>query len=593
MTIKLVRVDASNCTKIQLGHGEHIIGRGKLLDCNDKRISREHGELLIDDSTVTIKALHLNPCFFKLKDSKGTEILQLGSSKILNNGDRFGLLPDDFWYEIIYCPEGEDFGRSDSEKNTEEYSLADAVPSDSHTLNSNKIKVDGLHASNINNDDTYNNSSRPESPSLLSMHNDDTIQVNQNKPVSNNNKPVQPKDTEPNSSNSLQNHSDEEKTENGDESSEKSPSIKRSHSPDSYDVKKFKTVNVVVKVEPDDVRPGPSDTAAGGNVNDDAASRDKPNRQRERCIYGVNCYSPIERVSHPSSTQVEALVTFLEERPSLAKGFLRNPNARARALKEWDKITTLLNNTIGGSIKSSKKWIKYWSDKKSAVKRKAVARNAARLRTGGAAEDIPELSEIEERILALMSAPGFANGDEHLPLQVFDEPIQLFSASHHSEKIVDQPGSSAPYINVNALPLDNMNVGTYVNPNITVNQYPRQRELTPEHPRQAGDATTVRDGDNTSATLTSRRRTFRSIRRSPPSQRHSQFNSMADKFLKLEDQRIAHEGRVVKVMEEMARTHNVLAEGVKAQAEAHIALGEGLKALGEGLKALAESIKNN
>ncbi|XP_050352033.1 aprataxin and PNK-like factor isoform X3 [Nymphalis io] len=303
MTIKLVRVDASNCTKIQLGHGEHIIGRGKLLDCNDKRISREHGELLIDDSTVTIKALHLNPCFFKLKDSKGTEILQLGSSKILNNGDRFGLLPDDFWYEIIYCPEGEDFGRSDSEKNTEEYSLADAVPSDSHTLNSNKIKVDGLHASNINNDDTYNNSSRPESPSLLSMHNDDTIQVNQNKPVSNNNKPVQPKDTEPNSSNSLQNHSDEEKTENGDESSEKSPSIKRSHSPDSYDVKKFKTVNVVVKVEPDDVRPGPSDTAAGGNVNDDAASRDKPNRQRERCIYGVNCYrrnpQHLAQFSHP------------------------------------------------------------------------------------------------------------------------------------------------------------------------------------------------------------------------------------------------------------------------------------------------------
>nr|XP_026487003.1 uncharacterized protein LOC113394047 [Vanessa tameamea] len=261
----------------------------------------------------------------------------------------------------------------------------------------------------------------------------------------------------------------------------------------------------------------------------------------------------IERVSHPSAVQVEALVSFLEERPTLAKGLVRNPSAKARAIKEWEKITAILNSCRGGTVKSRKKWVKYWADKKSAVKKKCAARNAARRMSGGVLEDNPELSEIEERIVALM----WGGGDDHLQLQVFD---------------------------------DNVNLGFDVT-NIKINQSPQQSEPSLEHDAMQPEATTEeRQGDSTSATFSPTLRTFRAVRRLPP-QRRSIFTSIADKFLKLEDQRLAHEGRVVKVMEEMARTHNVLADGVKAQAEAHKTLGEGLKVLGEGLKSLAESMK--
>ncbi|XP_047538346.1 ATP-dependent RNA helicase Ddx1 isoform X2 [Vanessa atalanta] len=265
--------------------------------------------------------------------------------------------------------------------------------------------------------------------------------------------------------------------------------------------------------------------------------------------------SLVERVSHPSSAQVEALVSFLEDRPSLAKGLMKNRNAKARAIKEWEKISAILNCSCGGTIKSRQKWMKYWSDKKNAVKKKCAARNAARLGTGEGVEEVPELSEIEERILALMRGGGLGGGDEHLQLKVFDD-------------------------NVNDIDVESK---------ITINRSPLLNQPSSELTRQ-DYATAASHSDNASAISTPKRRTFRTVKRSPPSRR-PQYSSIADKLLKLEDQRLAHEGRVVKVMEEMARTQNVLAEGVKAQAEAQKALGEGLKVLGEGLKSLAESMK--
>ncbi|RVE47642.1 hypothetical protein evm_007739 [Chilo suppressalis] len=54
---------------------------------------------------------------------------------------------------------------------------------------------------------------------------------------------------------------------------------------------------------------------------------------------------------------------------------------------------------------------KYWSDKKSAIKKKVAARSAARRRTGGGVEDEIELSELEERIVALCGGEGFSTGD--------------------------------------------------------------------------------------------------------------------------------------------------------------------------------------
>ncbi|RVE45298.1 hypothetical protein evm_010070 [Chilo suppressalis] len=64
-------------------------------------------------------------------------------------------------------------------------------------------------------------------------------------------------------------------------------------------------------------------------------------------------------------------------------------------------------------------WLTSWSrtsrenDKKSAVK-KITHRNAARRRTGGGVENVPELTELEEPILILMGGD-----DSHLRIELF------------------------------------------------------------------------------------------------------------------------------------------------------------------------------
>ncbi|CAG4969763.1 unnamed protein product [Colias eurytheme] len=77
------------------------------------------------------------------------------------------------------------------------------------------------------------------------------------------------------------------------------------------------------------------------------------------------------RSSHPSSAQVETLIEFMERNPGMAKGFLRTQNARERSRRQWEELAVRLNS-IGGTIKTYKQWTKYWSDKKSAIKKIAA-----------------------------------------------------------------------------------------------------------------------------------------------------------------------------------------------------------------------------
>ncbi|KAJ8703983.1 hypothetical protein PYW07_013277 [Mythimna separata] len=123
------------------------------------------------------------------------------------------------------------------------------------------------------------------------------------------------------------------------------------------------------------------------------------------------------RSSHPSSAQVETLVEFMERNPGMAKGFLRTQSARERSRRKWEELALRLNS-MGGTIKTYKQWTKYWSDKKSAIKKKVAARAAARHRTDGGLEDeLLELSEVEERIVALCCGENLSTGDAHLGIQ--------------------------------------------------------------------------------------------------------------------------------------------------------------------------------
>lgn len=47
--------------------------------------------------------LHQNPCFYTKKGSNDKEILRKCSKETLLNGDRFGLLPANYWYEVLLC----------------------------------------------------------------------------------------------------------------------------------------------------------------------------------------------------------------------------------------------------------------------------------------------------------------------------------------------------------------------------------------------------------------------------------------------------------------------------------------------------------
>ncbi|KAJ8727869.1 hypothetical protein PYW08_016254 [Mythimna loreyi] len=129
------------------------------------------------------------------------------------------------------------------------------------------------------------------------------------------------------------------------------------------------------------------------------------------------------RSSHPSSAQVETLVEFMERNPGMAKGFLRTQNARERSRRQWEELAVRLN-----SIHTPSKHIN----------------SGQRRRTGGGVEDEVELSELEERVVALCGGESFSTGDAHLGIQPF--PVRNLemqqenntpSPSHEVQQIED------------------------------------------------------------------------------------------------------------------------------------------------------------
>lgn len=68
--------------------------------CEDVRVSRKHGEITVLENQIRIKACHVNPIFYKKNGENIQQILERGSEILLNNADKFSLLPEEFEYEI-------------------------------------------------------------------------------------------------------------------------------------------------------------------------------------------------------------------------------------------------------------------------------------------------------------------------------------------------------------------------------------------------------------------------------------------------------------------------------------------------------------
>ncbi|CAF4947573.1 unnamed protein product [Pieris macdunnoughi] len=174
----------------------------------------------------------------------------------------------------------------------------------------------------------------------------------------------------------------------------------------------------------------------------------------------------MERRAHPSQNQLEILLKFLEDQHSLAKGFSKIASARQHAHAEWSKLALKLNSEGSGSVKSPKRWMKYGSDKKSAVKKKAAIRTGQRRQTGCVIAEIVHLTEWEERIISLMGSDRFYDGDPSLRVHPFSGPT---SSSSGSIRIFTPPHSIAPVTLIEPSTISNINLDIQENPTIAEN----------------------------------------------------------------------------------------------------------------------------
>ncbi|KAK7083745.1 hypothetical protein SK128_018511 [Halocaridina rubra] len=112
MSISLTRVDVPGTSDMDRDDPDitpklpSVLGRGSLLKCGDKKISRRQAYLDWDDNGVMITSVHQNPTYLI---ANGTEkVITEGDSCLLINGDKFGLLKTNFWYKINLSSTQED-----------------------------------------------------------------------------------------------------------------------------------------------------------------------------------------------------------------------------------------------------------------------------------------------------------------------------------------------------------------------------------------------------------------------------------------------------------------------------------------------------
>jgi len=98
--LAIYKLDSDEDPVSTLEAGEHIFGRGSLLKCDDRRVSRKHGVITVTDVAARITSTHQNPCFYQSVHSSTITILPKDSPVDISDGDKFALLADQFWFRI-------------------------------------------------------------------------------------------------------------------------------------------------------------------------------------------------------------------------------------------------------------------------------------------------------------------------------------------------------------------------------------------------------------------------------------------------------------------------------------------------------------
>ncbi|XP_022829763.1 aprataxin and PNK-like factor isoform X2 [Spodoptera litura] len=287
MIFKVVRTDTDNNYKIKLPFGVFTIGRSHFKIEEDLRISRNHAQLEVTATTLTLKSLHKNPCFY-IKEGKEIHVLKQDCSVELTHGNKFGLLPEVFWYEVQQLPD-EDSNESDKDETV-------LVPNGTSTDNEvrTSISEDNDPQSNQHTDTAPNktdiNGISPQVPLV-----DNAVTPTKRNNTSMDTSPVDVKKvkTEPVDSSIV-------KTEPMDTSNvQVEPAVQNADvTSGNATVKVEPTESSNARVDPNtgnaaspsDVQPGTSNNDQSGN-NAAPTSPVKPTvRLRERCFYGANCY---------------------------------------------------------------------------------------------------------------------------------------------------------------------------------------------------------------------------------------------------------------------------------------------------------------
>ncbi|CAG9786748.1 unnamed protein product [Diatraea saccharalis] len=124
--------------------------------------------------------------------------------------------------------------------------------------------------------------------------------------------------------------------------------------------------------------------------------------------------------SRPSHLQVEGLVEFLEQNPNIAKGLLKTAQGKTETKRKWAQIAVTLN-ALGGVNKDGPGWAKYWAEKKCLLKKMCSKLSASLRQTGGGTTDLPQLSDMDKRFVAVMGGRSFACGDSQLAINPFPQ----------------------------------------------------------------------------------------------------------------------------------------------------------------------------
>ncbi|KAH9632247.1 hypothetical protein HF086_002882 [Spodoptera exigua] len=107
--------------------------------------------------------------------------------------------------------------------------------------------------------------------------------------------------------------------------------------------------------------------------------------------------------------------------------------AKLETKRKWATLATSLNS-LGGANKDGQGWAKYWAEKKCALKKHcAQLSSSMRLTGGGTASNLPTLSALDQRLVAVMGGHEFGNLPPATPTPT---PVH----SHHTTTVtIPQP----------------------------------------------------------------------------------------------------------------------------------------------------------